>query len=103
MYYYSYLPSVRDTIVSRGIGGRRETAAWAISRPESLNVTIRIFCIAVQDEMTLPDIPAEVPTGEDVACTKLVLDVELVAHERGDGDKVSMKAEAKLIRGEVQR
>jgi hypothetical protein len=55
-----------------------------------------------QDEMTLPDIPADIPAGEELSSTELTLDVELVAHERGPGDKVSLSAEQKLARGEVR-
>lgn len=56
----------------------------------------------LQDEMTLPDIPADIPAGEELSSTELTLDVELVAHERGPGDKVSLSAEQKLARGEVR-
>jgi hypothetical protein len=47
-------PSVRATNLSRGIGGRRETAARADLPPEIPHVAIRNFCTAVRETKRTP-------------------------------------------------
>jgi len=101
--------NVWEVNVAEGGSGELERLAWTVGDGTAMVGLEKAVCrigvghkvrLTLQDEMTLPDIPAEIPAGEELSSTELTLDVELVAHERGPGDKVSLSAEQKLARGE---